>query len=295
MREGQFREDLYYRIAVVMIEVPPLRARRGDIGLLVEHFLRKFSAAHHKRVPRLTGRAQELLLGAEWPGNVRQLENCIEQAVVLSEHDTVDVDVLPLAEAAGKRGDSAKPGLPAGLTLRDLEQQYILQTLDGVGGNRTQAARQLGISLRCLQYKLKAYRHAEALTPLGRERGRRIPHHASGLGAAGGVLPGRRALARSPAHADVLSGGPSGPPSACRAARTGVSSAAVTGVLPAPLSIPTTANPSRAVTFVTTSSRWASTSASSSSGFPSPRRARSFPPSRPTSAPRTSSSARSRP
>jgi DNA-binding NtrC family response regulator len=164
VREGQFREDLYYRIAVVMIEVPPLRARRGDIGLLVEHFLRKFAAAHHKRVPRLTGRAQELLLGAEWPGNVRQLENCIEQAVVLSENDTIDVDVLPLAEAAGKRADSGKPGLPAGLTLRDLERQYILQTLDGVGGNRTQAARQLGISLRCLQYKLKAYRHAEGLT-----------------------------------------------------------------------------------------------------------------------------------
>jgi DNA-binding NtrC family response regulator len=164
VREGQFREDLYYRIAVVLIEVPPLRARRGDIGLLVEHFLRKFAAAHHKRVPRLTGRAQELLLGAEWPGNVRQLENCIEQAVVLSENDTIDVDVLPLAEAAGKRGDSGKSGLPAGLTLRDLERQYILQTLDGVGGNRTQAARQLGISLRCLQYKLKAYRHAEGLT-----------------------------------------------------------------------------------------------------------------------------------
>jgi DNA-binding NtrC family response regulator len=159
VREGQFREDLYYRIAVVMIEVPPLRARRGDIGLLVEHFLRKFAAAHHKRVPRLTGRAQELLLGAEWPGNVRQLENCIEQAVVLNEHDTIDIDVLPLSEAGSRRGaEAGKPGLPAGLTLRDLEQQYILQTLHGVGGNRTQAARQLGISLRCLQYKLKAYR-----------------------------------------------------------------------------------------------------------------------------------------
>jgi DNA-binding NtrC family response regulator len=158
VREGAFREDLYYRIAVVMIEVPPLRARRGDIGLLVEHFLRKFSVAHHKRVPRLTPRALELLLGAEWPGNVRQLENCIEQAVVLSE-DTIDLDVLPLGEVPGKRAtEGAKPGLPSGLTLRDLEQQYILQTLDGVGGNRTQAARLLGISLRCLQYKLKAYR-----------------------------------------------------------------------------------------------------------------------------------------
>jgi DNA-binding NtrC family response regulator len=164
VREGSFREDLYYRIAVVMIEVPPLRARRGDIGLLVEHFLRKFSAAHHKRVPRLTPRALELLLGAEWPGNVRQLENCIEQAVVLSE-DTIDLDVLPLGEVPAKRAtEGAKPGLPSGLTLRELEQQYILQTLDGVGGNRTQAARLLGISLRCLQYKLKAYRHAEAIS-----------------------------------------------------------------------------------------------------------------------------------
>jgi two-component system response regulator FlrC len=93
---------------------------------------------------------------------VRQLENCIEQAVVLNEHDTIDVDVLPLAEAGGRRGaEAGKPGLPAGLTLRDLERQYILQTLDGVGGNRTQAARLLGISLRCLQYKLKVYRRNE--------------------------------------------------------------------------------------------------------------------------------------
>jgi len=164
VREGAFREDLYYRIAVVMIEVPPLRARRGDIGLLVEHFVRKFAGAHHKRVPRLTARALELLVGAEWPGNVRQLENCIEQAVVLSERDIIDVDVLPLAESGGRRSvEPAKSGLPTGLTLRELEQQYILQTLDGVGGNRTQAARLLGISLRCLQYKLKAYRHAETL------------------------------------------------------------------------------------------------------------------------------------
>ncbi len=171
VREGTFREDLYYRIAVVMIEVPPLRARRGDIGLLVEHFLRKFSAAHHKRVPRLTPRALELLLGAEWPGNVRQLENCIEQAVVLSECDTIDIDALPLGESVGKRSlDAGKPGLPTGLTLRELEQRYILQTLEGVGGNRTQAARMLGISLRCLQYKLKAYRQGgpEPLTHLKR-------------------------------------------------------------------------------------------------------------------------------
>ena len=180
VREGSFREDLYYRIAVVMIEVPPLRVRRGDIGLLVDHFLRKFSAAHHKRVPRLTPRALELLLGAEWPGNVRQLENCIEQAVVLSDHDTIDIDVLPLGEPVGRRvGETPKPGLPAGLTLRELEQQYILQTLDGVGGNRTQAARLLGISLRCLQYKLKAYRQIGP-EPLGQYN--RMPESQHPLG-----------------------------------------------------------------------------------------------------------------
>jgi transcriptional regulator with PAS, ATPase and Fis domain len=168
VREGQFREDLYYRIAVVMIEVPPLRARRGDIALLVEHFLRKFAAAHHKRVPRLTPPALELLVRTDWPGNVRQLENCIDQAVILSEHDVIDVDVLLQGDSGGQQtgadvlptSEEVRTGLPVGLTLRYLEQQYILQTLASVGGNRTEAARQLGISLRCLQYKLKAYRQA---------------------------------------------------------------------------------------------------------------------------------------
>jgi len=119
-------------------------------------------------------------VGAEWPGNVRQLENCIEQAVVLSERDTIDIDVLPLADSGGKReADLGRPGLPTGLTLRELEQQYILQTLDGVGGNRTQAARLLGISLRCLQYKLKAYRQG-GLEPLGQFN--RVPESQHPLG-----------------------------------------------------------------------------------------------------------------
>jgi two-component system response regulator HydG len=161
VREGTFRQDLYYRIAVVMIELPPLRERREDIALLVDHFLRKFSTAHHKRVPRLLPRALELLMGYDWPGNVRQLENCIEQAIVLCENDTIDVDVLPLGDGAAKQKSEGRPGLPSGLTLRELEQQYILQTLDSVSGNRTQAAHLLGISLRCLQYKLKAYRQED--------------------------------------------------------------------------------------------------------------------------------------
>jgi DNA-binding NtrC family response regulator len=157
VEEGTFREDLYYRIAVVMINVPPLRERREDIPLLAEHFLRKFSAAHRKPLPVLTPQALELLTAYDWPGNVRQLENCIEQAVVLCEGDVVDVDALPLADTTPKRTAEAAGRFPLGLTLREVEQEYILRTLKAVGGNRTRAARLLGISLRCLQYKLKAY------------------------------------------------------------------------------------------------------------------------------------------
>ena len=160
VEEGTFREDLYYRIAVVMLEVPPLRNRREDIPALAEHFLQKVSAAHRKPMPKLTAQAIELLTSYDWPGNVRQLENCIEQAVVLCDGDAVDVDALPLAETTPMR--SGPPGVrePVGLTLREVEQEYILRTLKAVGGNRTRATRLLGISLRCLQYRLKAYGQA---------------------------------------------------------------------------------------------------------------------------------------
>jgi DNA-binding NtrC family response regulator len=155
--EGTFREDLYYRIAVVMLEVPALRNRREDIPALAEHFLQKISAAHGKPTARLTAPALELLTSYDWPGNVRQLENCIEQAVVLCDGDHIDVDSLPLVETTPKRSAPHVAGMPIGLTLREIEQEYIQRTLQAVGGNRTRAARLLGISLRCLQYKLKAY------------------------------------------------------------------------------------------------------------------------------------------
>src|SRR3989442_679795 len=124
VRKGTFREDLYYRIAVVMVEMPPLRERREDIPLLAEHFLRKFSVAHHKPVPRLLPRALELLEAYAWPGNVRQLENCIEQAVVLGEDDTVDVSALLLGDGVHDQPSEEPTGLPPGLSLRDLEHQY---------------------------------------------------------------------------------------------------------------------------------------------------------------------------
>jgi transcriptional regulator with PAS, ATPase and Fis domain len=154
---GTFRADLYYRIAVVMIQLPALRERRDDIPRLVEHFLQKFSAIHRRPVPTVTPHALELLTSYSWPGNVRQLENGIEQAVVLADGETIDVDGLSLDEHEPKKPASAAPAVPISLTLADVEQEHILRTLHAVDGSRTRAARLLGISLRCLQYKLKSY------------------------------------------------------------------------------------------------------------------------------------------
>jgi two-component system response regulator HydG len=157
MQTGAFREDLYFRIAVVMIEVPPLRERQGDVPLLADHFLRKFAAAHGKAVPRLLPRALELMEAYDWPGNVRQLENCLEQAVVLCEENRIDVNVLPLGGNTEQSRYAEGLVFPPGLTLQELEQHYILQTLARVGQSRTRTAKLLGISLRNLQYKLRAY------------------------------------------------------------------------------------------------------------------------------------------
>jgi DNA-binding NtrC family response regulator len=171
VEEGTFREDLYYRIAVVMIQMPALRERRGDIPLLVRHFLEKFTAAHRKTIRGIAPRAMELLTSYAWPGNVRQLENCIEQAVVLCEDETIGVENLSLGETGTRREVDSFIKIRTGLPLEDVEREYILRTLQETGGNRTRAARVLGISLRCLQYKLKAYAEAsaaEAISPPGR-------------------------------------------------------------------------------------------------------------------------------
>jgi len=155
--DGTFRADLYYRIAVVMIQMPPLRERRDDIPQLVGHFLDRFSSVHRRPVPTITPRALELLTSYTWPGNVRQLENCIEQAVVLANEETIDADVLSLDDREPKKHPGKSDSARAGLTLREVEQEHILRTLEAMNGNRTRAARLLGISLRCLQYKLKSY------------------------------------------------------------------------------------------------------------------------------------------
>jgi DNA-binding NtrC family response regulator len=157
--KGVFREDLYFRIAVVHIAIPPLRERRKDIPLLVSHFLRGFMASGHRQDVRgLTSRAMTALTNYAWPGNVRQLKNWIEQALVLADGDLIDLEHFPsLTREASDVMQSPVPLAPLGLRLEELERWYVLETLRRADGNRTKAARQLGISLRGLQYKLRRY------------------------------------------------------------------------------------------------------------------------------------------
>jgi two-component system response regulator HydG len=157
VEKGTFRQDLYYRVAVVTTKVPPLRERREDIPLLVEYFLRKFSALYGKRLRGVAPSVMDRLIASPWPGNVRQLEHFIEQAVVLAEGVTLTKCDLPDEEGGRSRGVVVPLPLEPRLPLREVERRYILDTLQQVQGNRSQAAKILGISIRCLQYKVKEY------------------------------------------------------------------------------------------------------------------------------------------
>jgi DNA-binding NtrC family response regulator len=144
---GTFRADLYYRLAVVMIPVPPLRERREDVPMLIENFLTRYSTAYKKPIRGVQPSAMERMMALPWPGNVRQLENFLAQAVVLAEGDMLTERDLFVEDV---------PDLP----LREVERRYILGTLQRAQGNRTAAAKLLGISRRALQHKLQAYVHA---------------------------------------------------------------------------------------------------------------------------------------
>ena len=149
VERGEFREDLYYRINVVTIELPPLRERKEDIPLLANHFLSKFAQENQKDITGFSPEATDLLLNYEWPGNVRELENAIERAVILARDN-----VITAAELAPEA--LAHPGAP-GKDLREVERDHILNVLARTGGNYSQAARILGITRMTLYNKAKAY------------------------------------------------------------------------------------------------------------------------------------------
>jgi DNA-binding NtrC family response regulator len=165
VREGKFRDDLFYRLDVVPIHLPPLRERREDIPLLINAFVQEFVKQNNRRITGLSADAQDALLRYPWPGNIRQLRATIERAVVLCRGERIGLRDLP-AEIAGKPGDAAGAVLPGGetyfssthLNLEVMEKNFILQALRLTDWNVTEAAKLLGISRRTLHRKINTYK-----------------------------------------------------------------------------------------------------------------------------------------
>ncbi|MBN2490791.1 MAG: sigma-54-dependent Fis family transcriptional regulator [Planctomycetes bacterium] len=154
---GRFREDLFYRINVVRIDLPALRERPGDISILSRAFLDEISAANGRSVKSMTPEALRILEQYPWPGNVRELRNTLEQIIVLSDREVIDVEDLPPEIRPAVRPDEEGMMIRPGTSLRAAEKALILRTMDEFGGNRARVAGVLGISLRTLQRKLKDY------------------------------------------------------------------------------------------------------------------------------------------
>jgi DNA-binding NtrC family response regulator len=156
VREGRFREDLFYRINVVSIEVPPLREREGDVALLASHFLDKYAVQNQKRITGFTTDAMNRILRYSWPGNVRELENAIERAVVVCRDGEIRGEDLPPTIRPASPVRTSGPPVP-GSTLAEIERHAILATLEHTGGCTSRAAAILGISPRTIQYRLREY------------------------------------------------------------------------------------------------------------------------------------------
>jgi DNA-binding NtrC family response regulator len=154
--EGKFRDDLFYRLSVVTVVLPPLRERREDIPLLVRSFLDQASRENNKKAAEITPEALNALTAYDWPGNVRELRNAVEQMVVLARTERLTMRDVPAAIRAG--ADLAKiPVVRPNMTVQEAERQLIIQSLKDTGGNRTMAARKIGISRRTLHRKLNQY------------------------------------------------------------------------------------------------------------------------------------------
>ena len=161
VEEGRFREDLYYRLKVVTLRVPPLRERLEDMPLLAEHFLVQFCSEHGKPEKRISQAALEVLMRHPWPGNVREFKNSLESMVIFHDGDIIEAEDLPVEFRIGRGSVGETPvqvttGEPR--TMAEIERLAILETLELTNGKRAEAAKLLGIGLRTLQRKLKDYR-----------------------------------------------------------------------------------------------------------------------------------------
>ncbi len=154
VREEKFREDLYYRLKVVAIDVPPLRERSSDIPLIAKYHFERFNEIHHKMIKEITSGAMKKIMSYHWPGNIRELMNCIESSIVMTIGDRIDVENLPsfLSMSPEKTAEGNSRG-----SLDEIEKNAILDALDKAGGNKARAAKALGIGLRTLYRKLKEW------------------------------------------------------------------------------------------------------------------------------------------
>jgi two-component system NtrC family response regulator/two-component system response regulator HydG len=166
VKAGKFREDLYYRLNVVSVTLPPLRKRKSDIPALVSHFIEKYNEAHGKTVRGLAPGTLNALLSYDWPGNVRELSNVVERAVVLARENELTSDDLPTTLRGPRPKDRSSDSLIPGATLYEIEREAILRTLEMVDGSTSRTADVLGISVRKIQYRLKEYAQADAGVPV---------------------------------------------------------------------------------------------------------------------------------
>lgn len=155
IQQGHFREDLYYRLKVIDIELPPLRGRREDISLLAQHFINKFSNELKKNISGVSDDALKFLLNYSWPGNVRELENVIQRAITLTRHEMILPEDLPASMVQEKDENLIEKGLREKYTVNQLEKEYIKKVLLEVGGNKSKAAEILGFDRKTLYRKLQ--------------------------------------------------------------------------------------------------------------------------------------------
>lgn len=160
IKKRTFREDLYYRLNVVRLEIPPLRGRREDIPLLAQRFLKEFITKNRKEIKGFTSQAMDFLVRYDWPGNVRELMNAIERSVVLARSEYLDAEDLSVIRDSSQMISDSLPGVDdvgKDVPLDQVEKATILRTLESAGGNKSEAARRLGITRKTLHKKLKKY------------------------------------------------------------------------------------------------------------------------------------------
>ncbi len=161
LQEGRLREDLYYRLTVFTIHLPPLRDRKEDIPLLAQHFIGEFNKKHSTSVEALRDDALEMLMAYSWPGNVREFRNVMERALILARGEWIEMQHLPPYLRHPRIESSTKFVLPLGITAAEAERELILRTLEKTGHNKAEAARQLGLDVKTIRNKLKAYKIEE--------------------------------------------------------------------------------------------------------------------------------------